>query len=229
MKVMAGIDVGKRSLDVSVAAGPARRFDNTPAGRTALVEWLERQGATEVVCEPTGGYERPLVRRVQATGWPIHLVHPNRVRHFAQAAGSPAKTDALDAQRLARYGMAFELQRPLAKEADREVVQDLLRRRKQLVNQRVQERHRLDQGQTEGARISIERHLQWLDEEISQLDEAYQQALETQRLAGRSRRPLPQCAGRGCVDRGDASGVSAGVRALQRQGGDLVGRAGSVG
>ena len=178
MKVMAGIDVGKRSLDVSVAAGPARRFDNTPAGRTALVEWLERQGATEVVCEPTGGYERPLVRRVQATGWPIHLVHPNRVRHFARAAGNPAKTDALDAQRLARYGMAFELPRPLAKEADREVVQDLLRRRKQLVNQRVQERHRLDQGQTEGARLSIERHLQWLDEEISQLDEAYQQALE---------------------------------------------------
>ena len=70
MKVMAGIDVGKRSLDVSVAAGPARRFDNTPAGLTALVEWLERQGATEVVCEPTGGYERPLVRRVQATGGP---------------------------------------------------------------------------------------------------------------------------------------------------------------
>ena len=131
MKVIAGIDVGKRSLDVSVSAGPARRFDNTPAGRTALVEWLEGQGATEVVCEPTGGYERPLVRRVQATGRPIHIVHPNRVRHFARAAGNPAKTDALDAQRLARYGMAFALPRPLAKEADREVVQDLLRRRKQ--------------------------------------------------------------------------------------------------
>ena len=84
-------------------------------------------------------------------------MHP--VRSFARAAGNPAKTDALDAQRLARYGMAFELPRPLAKEADREVVQDLLRRRKQLVNQRVQERHRLDQGQTEGARLSIERHL----------------------------------------------------------------------
>lgn len=178
MKVMAGIDVGKRSLDVSVAAGRVRRFDNTPAGLTALVGWLESEGATEVVCEPTRGYERPLVRRVQATGWPIHIVHPNRVRRFAQAAGNPAKTDALDAQRLARYGMAFKLPRPLAKEADREVVQDLLRRRKQLVNQRVQERHRLDQGQTEGARLSIERPLQWLDEEISQLDEAYQQALE---------------------------------------------------
>ena len=70
MKVMAGIDIGKRSLDVSVSAGQVRRFDNTPAGLTALVGWLESEGATEVVCEPTGGYERPLVRRVQATGGP---------------------------------------------------------------------------------------------------------------------------------------------------------------
>ena len=88
MKVMAGIDVGKRSLDVSVAAGPARRFDNTPAGLTALVEWLERQGTTEVVCEPTGGYERPLVRRVQATGWPIHVVQQRQGGDLAGRAGS---------------------------------------------------------------------------------------------------------------------------------------------
>ena len=51
MKVVAGIDVGKTHLDVSVSAGPVRRFDNTPAGIAALVGWLECAGATDVVCE----------------------------------------------------------------------------------------------------------------------------------------------------------------------------------
>ena len=53
-----------------------------------------------------------------------------------------------------------------------------LRRRKQLVAQRVQERHRLDQGRTEAARTSTQRHIQWLDEEIGRLEEEYRKALE---------------------------------------------------
>ena len=87
MKVVAGIDVGKSSLDVSVSAGPVRRFDNAPAGLSALVGWLEREGATHVVCESTGGYERAVVRRLRSTAWSVHIAHPNRVRHFARAAG----------------------------------------------------------------------------------------------------------------------------------------------
>ena len=165
-------------LDVSVSAGRVCRFDNTPAGISALVGWLERAGATDAVCESTGGYEREVVRRLQSTAVSVHVAHPNRVRHFARAAGYQAKTDGLDAQRLARYGQAFALPRWVATEADSEVLQDLLRRRKQLVDQRVQERHRLNQGRTEGARTSTQRHLQWLDEEIGRLDDEYRKALE---------------------------------------------------
>ena len=178
MKVIAGMDVGKRSLDVSVSAGPVRRFENTPAGFAVLGAWLTRQGATEVVCEPTGGYERAAVRWLQRTGVSVHVAHPNRVRSFVRAAGRQAKTDALDARMLAWYGAVFPGPRPVAKEADREALQDLLRRRKQLVQQRMQESQRLDKGPTEEARTSIERHLQWLDEEIAQVEEAHRAALK---------------------------------------------------
>ena len=75
--------------------------------------------------------------------WSVHVAHPTRVRHFARAAGHQAKTDALDAQMLARYGAVFDLPSGVAQDADSEALQDLLRRRKQLVDQRVQERHRL--------------------------------------------------------------------------------------
>ena len=178
MQVVAGIDVGKTTLDGSVSAGRVRRFANTPSGITALVGWLECQGVTDVVCESTGGYERAMVRRMQSQAWSVHVAHPNRVRHFARAAGYQAKTDRLDAQMLARYGQAFPLPNTGAQQADSEALQDLLRRRKQLVDQRVQERHRLDKGLTEGARTSTQRHIQWLDEEIGRLDEAYRKVLD---------------------------------------------------
>ena len=178
MKVVAGIDVGKTTLDGSVSAGRVRRFANTPSGRTALVGWLERHGVTDVVCESTGGYERALVRRVRALAFSVHVAHPNRVRHFARAAGYQAKTDGLDAQMLARYGQAFELPNTRAQDAESEALQDLLRRRKQLVDQRVQEHHRLDKGLTQGAHTSTQRHIQWLDEEIGRLDEEYRKVLD---------------------------------------------------
>ena len=89
MKVVAGIDVGKTSLDVSVSAGPVRRFDNTPEAMAGLQAWLHSQAVTDVVCESTGGYERALVRWLQAQAWSVHVAHPNRVRHFARAGGPP--------------------------------------------------------------------------------------------------------------------------------------------
>ena len=131
-----------------------------------------------MVCESTGGYERALVRRVRALAFSVHVAHPNRVRHFARAAGYQAKTDGLDAQMLARYGQAFELPNTRAQDAESEALQDLLRRRKQLVDQRVQEHHRLDKGLTQGAHTSTQRHIQWLDEEIGRLDEEYRKVLD---------------------------------------------------
>ena len=61
------------------------------------------------VCEPTGGYERPLISQLEEAGFRIHLAHPNKVRSFARACGYEAKTDGLDAQVLSRFGQVFAL------------------------------------------------------------------------------------------------------------------------
>ena len=45
------------------------------------------------------------------------------------------------------------------------------------MDQRVQERNRLDKGLSGGARRSTERHVEWLDEEIGRMDEEYREAL----------------------------------------------------
>ena len=174
---VAGIDVGKWRLDVSVAQGTVRSFENTAEGIAALLGWVTSQGASEAVCEPTGGYEREVVRRLGESGLRVHVAHPNKVRNFARAAGHEAKTDVLDARVLSHYGEVFELVGTPPGDGEGQELKELLKRRKELVDQRVQERNRLEKGLRGGARRSTERHVEWLDEEIALLDEEYRKAL----------------------------------------------------
>ena len=74
----AGIDVGKRELDVSVDGDRARRFANTSAGVAELVGWLGSQGPLLAVCEATGGYEALVVQALRQVGVPVHIAHPTR-------------------------------------------------------------------------------------------------------------------------------------------------------
>ena len=181
MVVVAGIDVSKVSLEVWVDDGPAKRFDNSTDGITALVEWLKGQGVSRAVYEPTGGYERQLAKQLDEAGLSADMVHPNKVRYFARAHGFEAKTDGLDARVLSLFGEMFTQADTPRRKADpeRAELRDLLRRRRQLVNQRAQELNRLDKGTTEGSRASTKRHVAWLNDEIDRLDEEYQRALQS--------------------------------------------------
>ena len=177
MDRVAGIDVGKAKLDVSLAGGAVRPFANTGDGRAALVQWLGQEAVTGAVCEPTGGYERALVGALQAVGLPVVVAHPTRVRAFARVCGTEAKTDLLDAQVLARYGAAVPTVATPPPDPARTALRDLVSRRHQLVVTRVQEKNRRDNGLTPAAAWSIRRHLVWLDREMARLETQLQQAV----------------------------------------------------
>ena len=177
-KRVAGIDVGKQELAVSVARGPVRRFPNTGVGLTAVLAWIREQAVTHVVCEATGGYERVVVQRVRVTDLAMSVAHPTKVRAFARAVGQGAKTDPLDAQILAHYGEVFELPVEAAQEEASEEVRALLGRRQQLLDQRTQELNRLEKGLRGRVKQSCQRHLAWLDKELKHLEDEYQQAIE---------------------------------------------------
>lgn len=173
--------MAKARLDASADGGGVCSFANDAEGIAALLEWLAARNAGLVVCEPTGGYEEPLAQSLRRAGIPARLAHPNRVRAFAQASGQLAKTDRLDAQALSRYGEVFlsaGVSQP-EEEPEREELQALLRRRRQLVDQRVQERNRLDRAWNPAVRASTQRHIGWLDQEIAALDREYREALES--------------------------------------------------
>ena len=175
---VAGIDVGKQELAVSVARGPVRRFPNTGAGITAALVWVRGQAGTHVVCEATGGYERMLVQRLRGSALAVTVAHPTKVRAFAQAVGQGAKTDPLDAQILAHYGEVFALPVEAAQAAPSEEVRALLGRRQQLLDQRTQELNRLEKGLQGTVKQSCQRHQAWLDKELKHLEEEYQKAIQ---------------------------------------------------
>ena len=180
-KVVAGIDVGKANLDVSVNAGSVRRFANTEVGIVELLKWLKGEEVVLAVCEPTGGYERGLVRALRSSSIQLCVVHPNRVRSFARACGHEAKTDALDAVVLCGYGQMFTVRSESEDEVGREALKELLSRRRQLVSQRAAERNRLDKGVSAGVRASSERHIRWLDAEIERVERLYKESLRSEK------------------------------------------------
>ena len=180
MVVVAGIDVSKATLDVSVSEGSVVRFENGAPGIRRLLRHLERTGVTRVVCEPSGGYERLVVGKLREKAVNVQVAHPGRVRAFARACGYEAKTDPLDAQVLSRYGVVFSESNSAQPEMDpdREELRQLLDRRRQLVEERVRERNRLDKGVSGSVGKSTRRHLRWLDREIERLDKEHKELLK---------------------------------------------------
>ena len=105
-----GIDVSKQHLDAARhPTGETLRVDNTRKGHSALLRWIGDPGRVQrVVFESTGPYHRSLEDRLSAQGLPVAKVNPRQARRFAEAIGTLAKTDRVDALMLARFGALLE-------------------------------------------------------------------------------------------------------------------------
>jgi transposase len=132
MERVVGIDISKARLDAyCLERGQRLAVSNDAPGITELVAWLAP--GSLVVMEASGGDERPVHRLLAEHGVEAAVVDPARVRHFAKATGLLAKTDALDAAAIARYGaLAGPAPTPLPAEA-RQTLAELLAYRRQLL------------------------------------------------------------------------------------------------
>ena len=76
--VVAGIDFGRKHLDVHMLPSKAqRRFDNDVLGRRALRNWLRNRGVTRAVFESTARYHRRLHQCLFDSGLekPLPMLH----------------------------------------------------------------------------------------------------------------------------------------------------------
>ena len=175
--VFVGIDVAKAQLDVALRpSGAAWQVANDPVGIAALVGRLQEAPPTLIVLEATGGLEVPVAAALAAAGLALAVVNPRQVRAFAQAVGQLAKTDALDAQLLARFAEQVRpTPRPLPTAAAQELAARVARR-SQLVAMLVAEQQRRGTA-LPALRPSIEAHLRWLQGERAALDRELAQTL----------------------------------------------------
>lgn len=175
-----GIDVSKGALDLFADPAAAQLplhcvYDE--ASLRALCDSLAAVAPTLVVMEASGGLEQRLAAELAARGVSLAVVNPRQVRHFARAAGELAKTDAIDARILCSFAKAIRPQARAPRDADTRELADLLSRRRQLVDMRVQELQRQHTASSRTMRKSLAEHVAWLDKRIERLDEDMGQRL----------------------------------------------------
>jgi transposase len=96
--------VSKDRLDVVVLPeGRLFSVSNDTAGWAELVVRLRPLTVSAIGLEPSGGYERGIIRALLAAGMSVRRINPNKLRQFARARGVLAKNDRLDARLIAEY------------------------------------------------------------------------------------------------------------------------------
>lgn len=174
-----GIDVAKLTLQLDSSRWDRlAQVDNSPKGHRKILNSLQKQMAQgrhpHVILEATGGYERALVDALHQAQIPVTVAHPLRVRRFAQAEGLEAKTDALDASVLSRFGQAMKpaASLPLSK-LERQLT-ELSQRRSQLLDLLVQEKNRAESFGLAVLRTQSKRVIRNLEKEIEKIDQLLQ-------------------------------------------------------
>lgn len=173
-----GIDVSKAQLDVALrVSGQHWSCGNTETGIAELVTKLQAIRPQLIVLEATGHLEMPVTAALLAVGLAVAVVNPRQVRDFAKATGHLAKTDVLDAQVLAHFAQAIEPPaRPLP-DATTQALAAVVTRRRQVVAMLTAERNRYTSAAAT-IQARIEQHIQWLTEELAELDNDLQQRVQ---------------------------------------------------
>jgi transposase len=104
--VYLGVDVSKARLDLSGAKSTCCGFTNDRGGIAKLIGAVRAYDRAQVLVEATGRLHHPLWQALDKAGIAVTVVNPGRARSFARSEGKLAKTDALDAASLARFGAA---------------------------------------------------------------------------------------------------------------------------
>lgn len=172
-----GIDVSKATLDIA-ASSTIVQFSvaNDTDGFDSIIAELKKHDVALVLMEATGGLEAAVACALQAEGFELAVVNPRQARDFARAMGYLAKTDRIDARVLAQMAEVINRHPERGRfiralpDAERQVLNSMVVRRRQLIVMLVAERNRLYLAHPQ-SRKSINIIIKALEDELARIDE----------------------------------------------------------
>lgn len=181
-----GVDIAKGWIDTFTLS--SRTHERIAMTKPALARFARGAAGCLVVCEASGGHERPLVAALAAAGVDCARVNPRQAREFARATGRLAKTDRVDAEVLARMGRALSPAPTPPVDPARARLADLVARRDDLVAGIGRERNRARTAtdawiarEIAGLLRVLQAHLKAVEGQIAALIEAHAALAEDQR------------------------------------------------
>ncbi len=178
--IFIGVDVSKDTLDAATLPTlQKRRFANDTAGIAELVAWAGQLTPERIVFESTGHYQKQAVANLLAASLAAVVVNARQVRDFAKGLGLLAKTDAIDAGVLARFGEVVPTTvRPLPAPEIQEF-QELCDRRGQLVRMLAVEKNHRHARASPKVLKNINAHIAYLEKQIKALEDRLDRFVES--------------------------------------------------
>ncbi len=178
---VAGIDVSRSKLDCFIdVIDKSFSVANDDRGIAQLIEQLRAVNVRLVLIEATGRYHRRCAAELLDAGIEVAVVNPQRAREFARSMGKLEKTDHIDAAMLAAFARASNAHRRLTKvPANQAQIDDLVSRRRALVQMRVAEKNRLHDDLPKLARNQANKLLRLIAQQIEDLDRAIAKLIES--------------------------------------------------
>lgn len=170
-KFYIGIDVSKAKLDIALSnKNSLLQFENNQQGIKDLIKQLPARKSSLIILEASGGYEKFVANYLRQKKFNVAVVNAKRVRDFAKASGKLAKTDGIDAKVIMEFGRAFNPEPQKLASIEEEQRLQSINRRAQLVGMIAMEKQHAEQA-AEAHKKSIKKHIQFLEKELSSLEE----------------------------------------------------------
>ncbi len=171
MENFIGIDVAKAEFEIK-ESGSQKTYSerHTQTGIRRIVRRMAAIQPTLVVMEATGGLEKALARDLAAAGIRVAIINPRQIRDFARSLGRLAKTDGIDAEIIALYAERIRPEPRELPNANTELLDALLTRRRQLIHMMAAEKNRIQQTASAAIRRSIRAVIRSFEKEIESLN-----------------------------------------------------------
>ena len=162
LKQVAAIDVAQKELvvtlgrmydDLTPELYSHKKFPNNEKGFMALILWVKKLCSeytpVRFVMEATGVYHESLAYFLEAKGYEVSIVLPNKISNYSRTLEVKTVTDKTASETLARFGLERKLDKwerpnPLFKR-----LRQLTREREQLIQSRTIAKNQLHAEQTE--------------------------------------------------------------------------------